>query len=72
MSAPQAATPCPVPVYSTVTLLLKRSRRTAATTPTIRQMTFGSAVAPFQKLEKGMIITVAAITIPMIPWKAKE
>ena len=72
MSAPQGrgalSRTCLLHGYTAVEAIQKNRH----TSPTIRQMTFGSAVAPFQKLEKGMIITVAAITIPMIPWKAKE
>ncbi len=52
---------------------MKRSSSSAPTTPTARQITLTrhwerEAV----KLENGMIITVAARTIPIIPWNAWE
>ena len=60
-------------VYSVSTLWLNLSSSSAITMPQTMQITLTrhwdtDAV----KLEKGMIITVAAMTMPMIPWKAME
>ena len=40
--------------------------------PARMQMPFTRAVSGLVKLEKGIIITVAAMTIPIMPWKARE
>ena len=53
--------------YSTFTLLLNLSRSSAITIPAAIQIMFTIAVPAFVKPDTGMIITVAAITIPMIP-----
>ena len=48
------------------------SRARAAMTPTARQITLAAAApAPRVKLWKGMITKVAAMTMPMMAWKAK-
>lgn len=53
--------------HSTVTLLLNLSSRQAATIPAARKNTLiKAAETDVVKLSKGIIITVAAITIPTI------
>ena len=57
----------------TSTLLLNLSSSRAKTTPTIRQTAFTRALCTEDaKLANGMIMTVAAITMPTMPWKAME
>ena len=58
--------------YSTFTLLLNLSRSSAITIPAAIQIMFTIAVPALIKPDTGMIMTVAAITIPMIPWNAIE
>ncbi len=53
--------------YSTFTLLLNLSSISAAITPTTRQITLTARWPGTVNPSNGMIITVAAITIPMIP-----
>ena len=53
--------------YSTFTLLLNLSRSSAITIPAAIQIMFTIAVPALMNPDTGMIITVAAITIPMIP-----
>ena len=58
--------------YSTLTLLLNLSRARAAKIPTTKQTTFTALWATVIKPSTGTVIIVAAMTIPIIPWKATE
>ena len=58
--------------YGTFTKLLKRSSSSAAIMPTAIQIRLITADRGSVNPENGIVITVAAITIPMIPWKAAE
>ena len=58
--------------YSTFTRLLNLSSASAQMIPTTMQITLTIAEPAVIKLFTGMIMTVAAITMPTMPWKAME
>ena len=58
--------------YSTFTRLLNLSSASAQMIPTTMQITLTIAEPAVIKLFIGMIMTVAAITMPTMPWKAME
>src|SRR5699024_8480268 len=58
--------------YSTLTRLLNLSSASSQTIPTAMQIRLTIAEPAVRKLWTGMIMTVAAITMPTMPWKAME